>query len=641
MTPQFNGGSMSRLHVRIGISQKILLGFVTMALMIGGLGGYGFHVLGAAGTIVADTYDRPLMTVNYGRSASQIFTEMEKELFRRQFAVPAEKDAIDRDLPQLAKTFDEDLGVARSRALSDAERAAIDNIQKQVARWNVRWEAAPNNPDNRELQAMSADIAKSFDRLVELTTDNSFVERRKGLDAITQFEYSTMGAVALALLVACVITFFLARRIVQPLTTAANVADRIASGQLDTVIPRGFDDETGILLHSMSVMRDGIKSMMAREQTQRRSAQTRLVDALESSHEGMVLLDAGGSIVIANSQVGEFFPGLAPLCREGVEFSAVAHVIYEQLLNPDEAPDLFTLPATGGEFQLSDHRWIRVSRSSTRDGGAFFFFSDFTEVKEREQRYREAQLQAETASRAKSSFVANMSHELRTPLNAIIGFSEIMQREMFGKLDNENYTAYITDILQSGRHLLAIINGVLDLAKSQSGKLKINVEPVDMGDILTGCASMMRDQCERGGLLLDFAKPADLLLVSGEPAKLRQVLLNLLSNAVKFTEPGGRVTLSARDQGETIVIDVRDTGIGMSSEDVTIALTPFGQVDNRLARRYEGTGLGLPLAKELIELHHGTLIINSEPGRGTTISVILPKLEQAQAIEAAAEPMAA
>ncbi len=509
MTPQFNGGSMSRLHVRIGISQKILLGFVTMALMIGGLGGYGFHVLDAAGTIVADTYDRPLMTVNYGRSASQIFTEMEKELFRRQFAVPAEKDAIDRDLPQLAKTFDEDLGVARSRALSDAERAAIDNIQKQVARWNVRWEAAPNNPDNRELQAMSADIAKSFDRLVELTTDNSFVERRKGLDAITQFEYSTMGAVALALLVACVITFFLARRIVQPLTTAANVADRIASGQLDTVIPRGFDDETGILLHSMSVMRDGIKSMMAREQTQRRSAQTRLVDALESSHEGMVLLDAGGSIVIANSQVGEFFPGLAPLCREGVEFSAVAHLIYEQLLNPGEAPDLFTLPATGGEFQLSDNRWIRVSRSSTRDGGAFFFFSDFSEVKEREQRYREAQLQAETASRAKSSFVANMSHELRTPLNAIIGFSEIMQREMFGKLDNENYTAYITDILQSGRHLLAIINGVLDLAKSQSGKLKINVEPVDMGDILTGCASMMRDQCERGGLLLDFAKPAD------------------------------------------------------------------------------------------------------------------------------------
>lgn len=632
---------MSRFHIRTGISQKILLGFATMALMIGAMGGYGFYVLAAAGKIVADTYDRPLMTVNYGRSASQIFTEMEKELFRRQFASPAERDAIDRDMPQLARSFDEDLGIARSHALSNAERAIIDDIQKRVARWNERWQAAPANPDNSEMQNLSAGIAKSFDRLVQLTTENSFIERRKGLDQIAQSEFSTMSAVALALLVACVMTFILARRIVRPLTTAASVADRIASGHLDTVIPRGFDDETGILLHSMSVMRDAIKTMMAREQTQRRSAQTRLADALESSREGMVLIDASGSIVIANSQIGEFFPPLAPLCREGVEFRAITHLIYEQLLHPGQAPDLFALPATGGEFQLADNRWIRVSRSRTRDGGEFFFFTDFTDVKEREQRYREAQLEAEAASRAKSSFVANMSHELRTPLNAIIGFSEIMQREMFGKLDNENYTAYVTDILQSGRHLLAIINGVLDLAKSQSGKLKINFETVDMGDILQECASMMRDQCARGGLMLDFNKPDELMLVSGEPAKLRQVLLNLLSNAVKFTEPGGHVTLSARDQGETILIDVGDTGIGMSADDITIALTPFGQVDNRLARRYEGTGLGLPLAKELIELHHGTLIINSERGHGTNISVVLPKLAQGHAFEAVVQPIAA
>src|SRR6185312_7486747 len=295
----------------------------------------------------------------------------------------------------------------------------------------------------------------------------------KGLSQISHFKYTTVGAVALALLMAAIVTFFLSRRIVRPLTAAANAADRIASGQLDTVIPRGFNDETGILLHSMSVMRDGIRNMMAREQTQRRSAQTRLADALEGSHEGMILIDASGSIVIANSQVGQFFPPLAPLCREGVEFSAVAHLINEQMLRPDDVPNLFSLPATGGEFQLNDNRWIRVSRSSTRDGGQFFFFTDFT---------------------------------------------EIMQREMFGKLDNENYSAYIGDILQSGKHLLAIINGVLDLAKSQSGKLKINYETVDMGDILQDCASMMRDQCARGALVLDFVKPKDLMLVSGEPA---------------------------------------------------------------------------------------------------------------------------
>jgi signal transduction histidine kinase/HAMP domain-containing protein len=631
---------MTRFHIRKGISVKILLGFVAMALMIGALGGYGFYVLAAAGNIVADTYDRPLMTVNYGRSAGQIFTEMEKELFRREFTAPAERDAIDREMPELAKNFDEDLTVANDRALSPQERAAIAEIRQEVARWMARWQSAPGNPDNAPLQALSTKIYASFDRLIELTTDNSFVERRKGLSSIKQFKYTTIAAVGLALLIAAAITFLLARRIVTPLSTAAKVADRIASGQLDTVIPRGFDDETGILLHSMSVMRDGIRTMMAREQTQRRSAQTRLVDALESSHEGMVLIDAGGKIVIANSQVGQFFPPLAERCDEGVEFATIARLINEQLLDPGEAPDLFALPANGGEFQLADNRWIRVSRSSTRDGGQFFFFTDFTDVKEREQRYREAQLQAETASRAKSSFVANMSHELRTPLNAIIGFSEIMQREMFGKLQNENYTAYVADILQSGRHLLAIINGVLDLAKSQSGKLKIEFEPVDVGEILVDCASMMRDQCARAGLVLEFTKPAEPMLVSGEPAKLRQVLLNLLSNAVKFTEPGGRVTLHARDQGETIAIDVRDTGIGMSTDDIAIALTPFGQVDNRLARRYDGTGLGLPLAKELIELHRGALVIGSERGRGTTISVVLPALAQARAI-AAEQPIAA
>ncbi|HXE16675.1 MAG TPA: ATP-binding protein [Stellaceae bacterium] len=633
---------MSIVPIRTGISAKIMMGFVAMALMIGALGGYGFYVLAAAGNIVASTYDRPLMTVNYGRSASQIFTEMDKELFRRQYASPAERDAIDREMPQLQKSFRDDLAIARERALSDRERSQIDDILMLLAQWNTSWRAAPDSPDNRALEALGVKIDHAFDSLIELTTDNSFVERRKGLSQISHFKYTTVGAVALALLMAAIVTFFLSRRIVRPLTAAANAADRIASGQLDTVIPRGFNDETGILLHSMSVMRDGIRNMMAREQTQRRSAQTRLADALEGSHEGMILIDASGSIVIANSQVGQFFPPLAPLCREGVEFSAVAHLINEQMLRPDDVPNLFSLPATGGEFQLNDNRWIRVSRSSTRDGGQFFFFTDFTEVKERERRYREAQLQAEAASRAKSSFVANMSHELRTPLNAIIGFSEIMQREMFGKLDNENYSAYIGDILQSGKHLLAIINGVLDLAKSQSGKLKINYETVDMGDILQDCASMMRDQCARGALVLDFVKPKDLMLVSGEPAKLRQVLLNLLSNAVKFTEPGGRIVLAARDQGETIVIDVADTGIGMSAEDVEIALTPFGQVDNRLARRYDGTGLGLPLAKEFVELHRGTMVVKSERGHGTTISVVLPKLEQSQALLAAgAEPIAA
>jgi signal transduction histidine kinase/HAMP domain-containing protein len=616
---------MSRFHIRTGIRQKILLGFVAMALMIGALGGYGIYVLEATGRMVAQTYDRPLLTVNYSRLADQIFTQMQNELLRRRYASPAEKAAIDRDIAKLGESLGEDLSMARAQALSDAERAAIDAIEERVAHWNELWQAAPSRTEGHRLQDLSTQIGQSFDQLVALTIDHSLAQRREDLSAIARFQSWTIAAMVLALVIAGAITFFLARRIVRPFSMAVSVADRIAGGQLDTVIPRGFGDETGVLLQSMSVMRDGIRAMMARERTRRRAAETRLADALESAHEGLVLIDASGTIVIANKQIGAFFPPLAPLCREGIQFSAVTRLLYQQLLHPEKAPNLFALPPSGFELHLVDGRWIHVSSSRTRDGGQFFFFTDFSDVKEREQRYREAQLQAEAASRAKSSFVANMSHELRTPLNAIIGFSEIMQREMFGKLENRNYAGYIADILQSGRHLLAIINGVLDLAKSQSGKLTVHFETVDLGQILVDCASMMRDQCARGELILELTKPPVQMLVSGEPAKLRQVLLNLLSNAVKFTEPGGRVALSARDEGDTIVVDVRDTGIGMSSDDIAIALTPFGQVDNRLARRFDGTGLGLPLAKELIELHRGTLIVDSEPARGSTISVVLPK----------------
>jgi signal transduction histidine kinase len=246
-------------------------------------------------------------------------------------------------------------------------------------------------------------------------------------------------------------------------------------------------------------------------------------------------------------------------------------------------------------------------------------------VKARERRLREAQEQAEAASRAKSSFLANMSHELRTPLNAIIGFSEIMAGEMFGALGNRRYNQYSGDIVSSGRHLLAIINSVLDLAKSEAGKLEIDTQPVDLADVLADCVTMIREQCARGGLTLELSEPQAPILVMGEAQKLRQVFLNVLSNATKFTEPGGRVTVAASLAMEgTVAVSVADTGIGMSEEEIPVALAPFGQVDSRLARKFDGTGLGLPLAKALVELHEGKLAIKSARGRGTTVTVTLP-----------------
>lgn len=365
---------MSRFPIRTGIRQKILFGFAAMAMMIAALGGYGVYVLGASGKMDAETYDRPLLTVNYSRLAGQNFTEMQSELLRRHYAPAAERAAIDRAIPKFAASVSEDLAMARAQALSDKERADIDAIQERVAHWNELWQAAPTRPESRNLQDLSAQIGQSFDHLVALTIDQSLAERRKGLSAITRFQSSIIGAIALALVIAGAITFYLARRIARPFRMAVSVADRIAGGQLDTVIPRGFGDETGVLLQSMSVMRDGIRTMMARERTRRRAAETRLADALESAHEGLVLIDASGNIVLANKQIGAFFPPLAPLCREGVQFLAVTRLLYQQLLHPEKAPDLFALPSSGCELQLVDSRWIHVSSSRTHDGGQFFFF---------------------------------------------------------------------------------------------------------------------------------------------------------------------------------------------------------------------------------------------------------------------------
>jgi signal transduction histidine kinase len=237
-----------------------------------------------------------------------------------------------------------------------------------------------------------------------------------------------------------------------------------------------------------------------------------------------------------------------------------------------------------------------------------------------------------------------MSHELRTPLNAIIGFAEIISSQLFGPVGLPRYVEYAGNIRQGGRHLLAIISSVLDLAKSEAGKLQLTVETVDLRMVLSDCVTLMGEQCRQAGLTIDSEPASEPLAVMGEPAKLRQIFLNLLSNAAKFTEAGGRISLRAgpRSQDQIAVV-VADTGIGMAPEHIPIALTPFEQIDSRLARRYEGTGLGLPLAKALVELHGGRISIESQPGKGTQVTVALPRASAVDAgdgeLGAAAEPI--
>ena len=272
--------------------------------------------------------------------------------------------------------------------------------------------------------------------------------------------------------------------------------------------------------------------------------------------------------------------------------------------------------------------WVSESVRAVRNAaGELLFYEasarDITALKQAEAQLVAAKEQAEAASHAKSEFLANMSHELRTPLNAIIGFSELMGGGIFGPLP-QRYAEYAHDISTSARHLLEVINDILDLAKVEAGQLGLHCGSVATDALVKGCARLVADRAEASGIALEVAECAGVAPIWGDSTRLRQIVINLLSNAVKFTPRGGRVAIEARTEHGEVVLTIRDSGVGMSLDEVEVALQPFSQIESAMTRRQDGTGLGLPLTKALTERHGGRLTIASAPGAGTTVEVRLP-----------------
>jgi PAS domain S-box-containing protein len=349
--------------------------------------------------------------------------------------------------------------------------------------------------------------------------------------------------------------------------------------------------------------------------------------AMDRSSEAICLIHPSGRYL----QVNDATCKQLGYTREELLSMSVFDIAVET--SRDNWAERWQLTKSLGSRGLEGHRVTKDGRTIPVDltvshiqfGDREFLFTlarDATMRRHIEQELRTARDLAESANRAKSQFLANMSHELRTPLNAIIGFSEVISSALFGPLD-ARYRDYAQDIHGSGHHLLRIINDLLDLSKVEAGRLELRDTPVSIASAFETCRRMVCDRAAAAGVELDF--PPTHLEVSADELRLEQVLLNLVSNAVKFTPSGGHVTVSAMlALSGQVVISVADTGIGMASEDIPRALQPFGQIDNSLARPHGGTGLGLPLAQRLIELHGGTMSIDSELGKGTTVTVVLP-----------------
>jgi len=238
---------------------------------------------------------------------------------------------------------------------------------------------------------------------------------------------------------------------------------------------------------------------------------------------------------------------------------------------------------------------------------------------------RQAKDAAEVASRVKSEFLATMSHELRTPLNAVLGFSEMIRDARSGPVDAK-YRSYAADIHSSGEHLLALISDILDISKIEAGRLELHEERIAVEAVTARCLRLITPKAEEAGIAVRLRLPTDLPPVRADDMRLKQAMLNLLSNAVKFTPPGGSIEIAAAltELGD-LEITIADTGIGMRPEDIPVALEPFRQIDSKITRNYGGTGLGLPLARRLLELHGGDLEIQSVVGRGTTVTMRVPR----------------
>jgi signal transduction histidine kinase/HAMP domain-containing protein len=607
--------AMRRLRgLAVTIRGKILLAFCALAAITGFLGWNAVDSVVESGRLVVETYDKPLMAISYARLALANFMAMRLTLMQRQATTDSERArALDRHIDDVAHALQEDLGVAEERSMSPQAAAAARATATAAADWDaLRRRLIAMGADgayHAVLERHAAVVVADFDRLVELTADDGFRDRERALASIASYRRLSIAATMFALLISAMVAILLARRMVQPIATASRAARRIAAGELDVEIGSAAADELGELLNAMAVMRDNIRVTMEREIAARRSAQSRLVNAIESSAEGVIVLDAAGCIAVANSQVAALFPGPAAAFEPGAPLPAAFAAALE-------------IPT--GEMALADGRWLRLSRSPTADGGFVVIVSDITAIKDRERVLRAAKEEAELASRSKSEFLANMSHELRTPLNAIIGFSEVMGGALFGPLGHAKYEEYVNDILRSGRHLLDVINDILDIAKLQSGKAEINRRATQVGQVLEDSLRMIGAQVKAGGIELGCAIEPDLPVIEADATRLRQLFLNLLSNAVKFTPAGGRISVTAAVRADGIRIAVSDTGIGMAAKDIPKALEPFSQIDSSITRKYGGTGLGLPLSKLFAELHGGRLAIDSVQGRGTTVIVTLP-----------------
>ncbi len=360
----------------------------------------------------------------------------------------------------------------------------------------------------------------------------------------------------------------------------------------------------------------------------------RLIAAIDQMEDEIILFDSEDKFVACNNSFYHHFTTTEGAMKPGATFEELLRISLQSgkvkaAIGREEAWLAERLERHRQGLSLPpmksiDGRWHQAKEYNTSDGGTLIVRRDITKERERENDLFQAKDNAELANRAKSEFLANMSHELRTPLNAIIGFSDVMVHEMFGPVGVETYKEYHQAIRDSGHHLLELINDILDLSRIEAGVIELEEVDVNVKDMVTRCLRLFEEKAKVKGVALVSKLPTSFSYINGDPRRLRQILINLISNSLKFTPKGGSVTLDIYEEKNQAIFSVTDTGIGIDEADHGKAFQTFTQLQKTHTKNNEGTGLGLPLTRSLVELHDGTIQMISALGKGTRVIVTLP-----------------
>ncbi len=569
-------------------------------------------------------------------------TEIDKlwEAYMATYLTPEEKI--------LAAQFADDRKKFVTQALNPAAAALRANDPNKATQIVVKYLRPLYQPVGKGIKALG--------KLQLSVTKQEYEGMQSLYDVIRNIVFAT-AIIGLGL--AIWIGFILVRAISRPLEDVVRIAQGVAAGNLTQQIKVRSTNEIGQLMQALKEIHDNLVKVIG--QVRDSEARTRAV--LDNVDEGIIAINESGVIEIFNPAAEQIFgykgheiigKNASLLMREPSRGQHNGSLERRQQLNKPTAfglsNEVVGVRKDGTNFPLEyKTREIRFHTGKlhivvTRDLTA----SKQVEAEQKKhEQVQQRNVELEAASRMKSEFFSTMSHELRTPLNAIVGFSELLKDGLIGDLTDEQ-RGYIGDILDSGQHQLSLINDILDLSKVEAGKMTLYLEPIDLTSLLSNSLSMVREKAATQHIRLNLDIADDLGDIQADMRKVKQIVYNLLSNAVKFTPEGGDVTLRARrvshaqvgqlprqwaglrfpwsDSGimDFIEISVTDSGIGIANEDFERLFKPFSQIDSSLARKFAGTGLGLAIVKSLVELHGGTVAVESAQGQGTCFTVWLP-----------------